>query len=541
MSGPNDVALVDYLLALRRRFWVVIVVVAAAVAAAYFYVDSRPPEYEAQAVVLVRTGNSSGFFAQTPGNTASLFRNVGAEATFAGSSDLRRAAGVIPAATSSSVRDDQIASTLTFTVAAPDEDTAMSAATSWAETYVEERQNQDISTASQTVASAESALELLRAEEAAILAPIAPLDAALARDDLEPDEVTRLTTQRLSILQQLSDELSPVTFQIQTLSSQLAAQQLLIRFLEDDPEIAARVLSTPSAASDTRPPMNLSLVSAAMLGFLLAVPMALLIDGFAGKVSSVDDIQRALPSSQLLGNVVRARRIRRAKRIDVGVVQSDPRYFESVQGLITSLQLVGSQTPISSILVTSAEKGSGKTTLSASLLAVLADSQLWVAGVDADLRRPRLGSLLGAEAEVGLGDVVGHGADFGDAMVPARSIQGEEKPNLLVLTAGTRTADPLTLLRAPATDDFLLKLQEEADLTVVDTAPVMAVSDALLLARSVSLTVLVVRAGRSRVSDVVESVERLENAGTRVGIVLVSRRRKGGRYGYGDRLKPVEA
>lgn len=536
MSASNDLALVDYLRVLRRRSWVIVVVVAAAVAVAYFYVDSRPAEYEANATVLVRSGVSANFFAQTPGNNGSLFRNVSAEATFAGSADLRRLAGVIPAATSSSVREDAATSTLVFTVAAGDEQTAISAATSWAAAYVTERQNQDISSARQSIATSESALVLLRADEEAILAPIAPLDAALARSDLEPDEVTRLTTQRLSALQQLSDELNPITFQIQSLGSQLAGQELLIRFLEDDPEIAARVLSTPSSASDTRPPLDLSLISAAMLGFLLAVPLALLVDGFAGKVASVSDIQRRLPSVDVLGTLPRSRHMRRAKRIDIGAVQADARYFEAIQGVITSLQLIGSETPISSVLVTSAEKGAGKSTLSASVLTVLADGQHWLAAVDADLRRPRLGPLLGATSAVaGLGDVVARGVDYADAMVPALSANGiASKSNLLVLTAGTRTTDPLTLLRSPATDDFLRKLQDEADLTLIDTAPIMAVSDALLLVRSVSFAIVVVRAGKSRIADVIESVERLQNAGARVGVVVVSHRKQGSRYGYGD-------
>lgn len=541
MSETHDVALVDYLRVLRRRSWVLLLVVVAALAAAYYYVDSRPAQFEADASVLVRSGVSANFFAEVPTSSGLLFRNLPAEATFAGSADLRRQAGVIPNATSSSVREDSAASTLVFTVSAADEQTAIDAAIRWAEVYVSERQLQDLATARQTIVTSESALELLRAEEDAILAPLVPLDAALERDDLEPDELTRLTTQRLSIIQQLSDELSPVTFQIQSLNSQLASQQLLIRFLEDDPEIAARVLSAPASALDTRPALGISLIAAGMLGFLLAVPLALLIDGFAGKISTVDELHRAVPHVELLATLPRSRRMRRAKRIDVGTVQSDARFFEAVQGVITSLQLIGSKAPIHSILVTSAEKGAGKTTLAASLTSVLADGPHWLAAVDADLRRPRLARVLGAESVAGLSDVVARGVDFADAMVPAISANGDvEKSNAMVLTVGTRTKDPLTMLRSPAAHDLFLKLQQEADLTIVDTAPTMAVSDSLLLARSVSFAILVVRIGRSRIEDVVESIERLEHTGVSVGVVAVGRRGRSRRYTYGDRLKSVE-
>lgn len=165
-------------------------------------------------------------------------------------------------------------------------------------------------------------------------------------------------------------------------------------------------------------------------------------------------------------------------------------------------------------MVTSPRSSEGKSLIVANLAATTAQAGLNVVAVDADLRRPRLHRLFGLDARSGLSESLVEGTAEG--RLHPTDIEG-----LSALTSGGLPPDPAQLLASPRTKELLQQLAEQADAVVVDSAPILPVADAAVLAPAVDGVLLVLRAGKSRREAAQQAVERLHQAGANlVGVVL---------------------
>lgn len=533
MAVEPGLALVDYLRLLRRHWWIVGLVSALSIVLAVVWVETRQESYEAKTTVIVRSVPSANFFPQIPGNPSALYRVLPSEAQFASGAKVQSDAGLRGIALSTSIREVAATSVLEFRVTASTSSAAVELSSVWAEEYVAARHQQDLRSATGIVETSEAAIEQLREQESVILEPIAPIDIALNRSTLEPDEISRLTTQRLNLLQQLNDELSPIRSQILTLGSDLARQEILIRFLERDAELAARVLSAPTGARDTRPSLPLTAAGAGLLGIILGVAMALLYAVLSDRVSSGNDFRREHPGVAVLGLLPESKAVSRSAVLELETIASDRTYLESLQGVVTSLQMLGRQSPIASILVTSAEEGAGKSTLAASMSLVVSRDLDRVVAIDCDLRRSRLASLFDVGPKSGLCELIDSGnvapSTIETALVPIRA--GSDGGNRLAfLPAGSPSQTPTQLLRLPTVASLVQSLEVASDLVILDGPPVVPVTDSILLARPVDLVVVVVRLGKSRISEVRETIERLSTSGTVVAAVIVGGKKRRNAY-----------
>lgn len=169
-----------------------------------------------------------------------------------------------------------------------------------------------------------------------------------------------------------------------------------------------------------------------------------------------------------------------------------------------------------SFLVTSSTRGEGKSTISSWLSMTIAQFPTKkVLHVDADVRRPRAHTLFGLQNAVGLKDCLEEKVD------PMDVVKKTPIPNLNVITAGERTPQPGKLFESENLKEVLSKLEFYYDIVIVDSAPVLAVSDTLFLCSEIEAVMLVVLAGVTPREVVRRTKDVLDDSNANlVGVVL---------------------
>jgi non-specific protein-tyrosine kinase len=199
---------------------------------------------------------------------------------------------------------------------------------------------------------------------------------------------------------------------------------------------------------------------------------------------------------------------------------SEPRspISEAYRNLRTNLDFSSLDQALKTLVVTSAGVGEGKSTTLANLAVVSAQAGRKVILVGADLRRPRLFQIMGLNNEVGLTTMM-----MDDATLTAPPLQETGIKGLSVLTSGPLPPNPAELMGSRRMEEVIAVLAEQADQVFFDTPPVVAVTDAAVLATKVDGVLLVISAGTTRREHARTAVQRLEQINARlVGTVLTN-------------------
>ena len=178
---------------------------------------------------------------------------------------------------------------------------------------------------------------------------------------------------------------------------------------------------------------------------------------------------------------------------------------EAYRALCVNLEFAAVDRSLRTLLVTSPGPHEGKSLALANLAVAMADRDRSVILVDADLRRPNQHQLFGISNEGGLSDMFRPGASNGQ--IPLQAVPGS---TLRVLTSGPLPPIPSHLLAARRMDEVIAQLVGHADVVLFDAPPVVAVSDASLLASKVDGVLLVVKAGSTRRDHVRAAKDRLD-------------------------------
>lgn len=190
---------------------------------------------------------------------------------------------------------------------------------------------------------------------------------------------------------------------------------------------------------------------------------------------------------------------------------------EQFRTLRTNLLALSPEIPTQVITVTSASCGEGKTTATLNLGVVLAeegDSRVLM--VDADMRRPMLHKRLGLPSGPGLSDLL-RGQTTLDEVVIQTPV-----PQLDVLTAGTRTANPTKLLLSPVCQSCMAELRSRYHHVLIDSPPVISMTDAATLGARTDGVLFIVKMGRTSRRVVARALSLLSSARVRVlGVSLV--------------------
>jgi capsular exopolysaccharide synthesis family protein len=194
---------------------------------------------------------------------------------------------------------------------------------------------------------------------------------------------------------------------------------------------------------------------------------------------------------------------------------------ESIRSVVTSLVMYGESFYRNRIiLMTSAHPQAGKTTAVSNLGLALAESGRKVLIIDGDLRRPRLSSLFDVQDETGLAELLAAGPERKTLPVEA-SIRATAYPNLYILPSGDAMTDLPRLLHSPRLEEVLGAVRNQYDFILLDSPPMMALTDARLLSRNTDGVILVCRAGKTTGEQLAFSYRRLAEDGIEViGTIL---------------------
>ena len=189
---------------------------------------------------------------------------------------------------------------------------------------------------------------------------------------------------------------------------------------------------------------------------------------------------------------------------------------EAVRTLRTNLMFMAPDAPHKCFLVTSAGPTDGKTTIASSLAITMAQSGMRVLLLDGDLRRPRLSSVLGAgNSKQGLTTVLLQPSTLSDSIV-ATQVDG-----LFLLPSGPLPPNPSELLHSENFRKVLADANGKFDRVIIDSPPLMPVTDAAILSRLVDTTMLVVRSGKTRKDHARQAVRALRDVKADIaGVVL---------------------
>lgn len=280
----------------------------------------------------------------------------------------------------------------------------------------------------------------------------------------------------------------------------------------------------------TSPKKTIILLAAMALGLALGSAAALAHEALDQRVHTPDEAGRLL-GLPVLGVIPAVRHAVASARKQLGrAVHLAPNsdVAEAYRTLRAAVYYGWPDRSVKSVLVTSPERGDGKSTTASNLAIAMAHAGMRTLLVDADLRAAVQHKLFDVPNTSGLSDVIARGIDLQHAVRPT------EVPGLSLLPSGTPTPAPAEITNGQAFGKLLQQLEAAYDLIVIDSPPLLAVADARILGAQAGLTILTLRAEKSTRQDVKQACQQLLSVGSTVlGVVLNGVPLRGRAYAYG--------
>ena len=282
----------------------------------------------------------------------------------------------------------------------------------------------------------------------------------------------------------------------------------------------------PVSPSAPKPVQNGLLGLAA--GLILGLAAAFLRDNLDDAVATKDEAEQLTGTPVLAMVPMVTSWKRKDKPVVIAMAKPTAPAAEAYRSLRTSLQFAQLERELRTILVTSPAAAEGKTSTIANLGAVFAQAGQQVVLVSCDLRRPRLGKFFGLDEQAGLTTVLLGEQRLEQVIQPVPGHEG-----LSLLAAGALPPNPAELLSCQAARQLFAALRQQFSLVLIDSPPVLPVTDAVILSKEADATLLVVAAGQSKAGDLQRAAEKLAQVNaTVVGTVLNEVTRQNG-YGHG--------
>lgn len=454
-TAAPELELRDYFSVLRRRKKAVLLSVFVAVAAALLTSYAQTPVYQASATVLLQPKSSESPFDPNTGLRLDPERTVATEILILESEPVQAAVreqiGPAPGASAVALGKTDV---IAVRVEDIDPKRAATAANAYANSYIDHKRTQAID-------------GLFKAAEG-IQAKI---------DELQKQINTTEGPQKASLISQQSV--------FKTKFDQLQVDSAL--------KTGGAQLATPASPPTTpiRPKPIRSGVLALVVGLFLGVGLAFLRDYLDDSIQSKEDFERAAPGVGVIGLIplVPDWKSKERPRV-VSLTEPTSAAAEAYRTLRTAVQFLSLEQPMRVLQVTSPSAQEGKTTTLANLAVALAGADLRVVIVCCDLRRPRIHEFFGLDNEVGFTSVLLGKVGVTQSLQPVPTQKG-----LSLMASGPPPPNPSELLSSRRTLEVLTSLQSHADIVLVDSPPVLPVTDALVLSGRVDATLLVGVAG----------------------------------------------
>ncbi|OCH47788.1 polysaccharide biosynthesis tyrosine autokinase [Vibrio cyclitrophicus] len=327
-------------------------------------------------------------------------------------------------------------------------------------------------------------------------------------------------------------------------------QQIYIQLLNKVQELSiikagtvgnVRILDDAQAyAHAVKPKKPLIVVLATLLGGMLSVAFVLVKAAFHRGVESPDQIEQiglpvyaAVPKSDLqieLTNRFKSKK-KQTKGTQALLAESNPADLsvEALRGLRTSLHFAMLEAKNNILMISGPAPGIGKSFISTNFAAVAAKTGQKVLLIDADMRKGYLQQSFGVNWDNGLSDVLSGKQGF------AQSIKATPVENLDIITRGQVPPNPSELLMHPRFAELMEWASKEYDLVIVDTPPVLAVTDPSIVGAFAGTTLMVARYGQNTIKEIDVARHRFEQSGIEVkGVIFNAIEKKASSsYGYG--------
>ena len=485
-----------------RRLWVVAVAVVVVVVPAVALSALQNPVYEAEGRVLLRTTPAPSIFDSSTLSVLNPDRFVqneiavmqGAAVAEQVRTDLGLAAEPTPVTGTAIGTNDVIA----VTVRSGDPVVAARLVNGYIDAYITTKRNQ-------AVDSLVAAGTVLQSKVTDFQNKIEALDTAINASTTDDDSAS--VAQRSLLVGQ------------QALFTQRIQQIQVDAALSGGGAQVVRPATEPIDPVEPTPVRTAAL--ALVIGLLLGLAAALAVDHLDDAITSPDDLDRLETPPPVLAMVpVQAR----TDHGPVAVSNPTAPVVEAFRTLRTNVNFFGVERAVRVIEVTSSLAGEGKTTTASNLAVVLAQAGNEVVLVDADLRNPAVAALFGLTGRSGLTDAL-----MGEAL---HTTFQEAIAHLTIITAGPPPPNPSEILSGDRLAKLFDELRTRFDYVIVDSAPVLPVSDSVALSRHVDGVLVVVECGRVSVGQLRQTLTSLSQVAAPVlGIVLNQVSGKAAGYG----------
>ena len=293
----------------------------------------------------------------------------------------------------------------------------------------------------------------------------------------------------------------------------------------------ARIVVEQRASVPTKPVApnkRRNLLYGLAAGIALGMGLALVRELMDNTVKDRETLE-ALTGVGLVGSIPLARELRNSQVVSFEGDSSSA--AESFRQLRTNLQFLNVDNPPRVIVVTSASPGEGKSTTGINIALALAEAEHNVVLVDGDLRRPAIHKCLDLVGSAGFSTVLS-----GAATLP-EVLQETKFPNLTVLTSGACPPNPSELLGSRAAENAMNELRERFDFVIIDSSPLLAVTDSSILSANSDGALVMCRYGRTKREHLADAIGNLRHVGATVlgvAFTMTPTRSKELSYSYGN-------
>jgi polysaccharide biosynthesis transport protein len=467
---PREEGLLAYWHVIWRRKWTVLLAVAVTMASIAIVDQVRPREYSATSSVLLLSQSFTGTTTNelTPQDIATLIRLVQSDpVTLIVSKRLGQSAP------DASVIEEGTTATANITVSSKNAKLAALAANTYAAAFIVYTRHQYLAQQKQVSKAVQRQIDSLQRQIDVIQAKLpnsSPSDAGVLTGELGT-----LSAEQLTLRTQL--------IQIQSDVATAPSAAVLIQ-----------PASVPTSPSSPRPLTDLFI--AALLGLLIGIGIALLQTLRDSRIRSLEDLRGVAGGLGVIGVIPRVSGWASVEvSLLAGVGRQRSAIGESFRSLRTSIQFLNQDLATRLLQVTSPLVEEGKTTVSSNLAVTLAQAGHSVILIDCDLHRPRVHSVFNVANAVGLCSILTGVATLEDACARDSGV-----PNLTLLPAGPVPPNPSELLGSSRNRSLLARLGQDYDYVIIDSSPLLPVTDAVVLA-TIATGVLFVCAATKTTKD----------------------------------------
>jgi capsular exopolysaccharide synthesis family protein len=457
-----------YARGLRQRKWTIVAVVVLAVATAVTISVLQTPRYVARAEVVLEPRSGDALFnSSTPPQTDPQV-SVDTEIQVIKSPPVQ-AAVVARIGPASKVGASRVGQTLVISVqgSATGAHRAADVANAYAAAYLDLSKSQE---ANSLLAAARQLQDQITTLQTQI-------------DQLDTEAATASSSQKSD----LAAGRAPLLSQRDAFLQRLSELRVDASLASGGAHLVA-LATTPGSPVQPAPVRNTIL--ALFAGLLFGIGAACFLEYLDDRIRTEEDLER-MTTLPVLAGIPSFPHQRKDHLPELALDQGrGTPAAEAFRTLRTAIQLLGIAKPLTVIQFTSPTPGDGKTTTVANLATLVADAGHTVVIMDCDLRRPLLDQVFGVANRAGLTSVLSQQVALADATQTVPRYEG-----LSILTSGATAPNPSELLSLTRTSEVIFQLQSRFDMVLLDSPPLLPVTDSVVLSEWVDAVVVVVTAG----------------------------------------------